>query len=530
MNLKKIILGCCMLFILMGIAGCNFSSTTKDEEKVENQTEKNKNTEIISETQNTDTTENSSEVEKYNFNNDMIHHSMTTDFNHYFSYNGKILPDYISSTSQDSYTKINLNNGKMLFEVGGELYLISENGIEEIDYNVNQFELSVMENKIVYLTKDENVILFDIATNEKKKICKINGNIFAISPDGNSFAYSDNNIAYVYTNGNVVEVGKNSQIINISNSAEYIYYFKNDSCYLMTGSEEHKQITKNINVNFIFNENHTELVFYEDGYMYIVENGNKQQILNSPLNTGGIDLVVPEYTIKHSKSLIEKTFEEWDNELGIYVYWSPSVITYATKDLLEKFYIEGASLFFIDKDKNLQLITDKVNQEKISKDGSCLFYSKNNSLYKVEKNDFTNPIILAENVKFFYITSNSKEIYYVDTSMVLWYKKETENPKKISENISIYAGIYTTYDDYVIFITDYNSSNANGKLYYSKNGIDKELITDNVCKIIVENGATYYYKNYNHEKRSVELYRTVDTMNFDLLLDDVRYYDSGFGW
>lgn len=51
-----------------------------------------------------------------------------------------------------------------------------------------------------------------------------------------------------------------------------------------------------------------------------------------------------------------------------------------------------------------------------------------------------------------------------------------------------------------------------------------------MCEIIVENGATYYYKNYNHEKRSVDLYGTVETMEFDLLVEDVRYYANGFGW
>lgn len=157
----------------------------------------------------------------------------------------------------------------------------------------------------------------------------------------------------------------------------------------------------------------------------------------------------------------------------------------------------------------------------------CIYYTKNNELYYFIDSNVSKPIFLEDNVSSFIIQSED-EVYYKDLSGTLWYKKGTEEPRWIADNVS-FEGL--AYDGTIMFIADY--SNNSGKLYYSRKGREKTLIGENVSSVSFSGGAIYYCANFWEETNSLgtlcrcDLYYITENMHSKLLLENISCNEDG---
>lgn len=249
---------------------------------------------------------------------------------------------------------------------------------------------------------------------------------------------------------------------------------------------------------FIFNESHTQLVFCSDNDWYITENGeDKVKLFDSSYS---IEILVPNHTAMKRSS-----------------YYS-SIRIYAIPTFADQFYIdyEEEALCYINKKWEMKEVCI-IDECKISKDGSKIYFLDGDSLYQIDSSKLDNIVFIADNVEEFVILSNGKAIYYMDDEDTLWYKKGTKDAKRIADDV---YNLVLTSDDFALFLTEYYY--GSGILYASTNGGEKQRVHDDVYSILTSNTATYYYANYDSDDSTKDLYGTTDKLNFHLIVEDIQ--------
>lgn len=283
------------------------------------------------------------------------------------------------------------------------------------------------------------------------------------------------------------QIQRNIYCRNIENDGLYITSLKGDSKKLGAGLEHY----------FVFNKEHTQLIFFVNGSCCVTDKGSDKVKISD--SYGYVMMVVPDFT-SIAYSFSNKSYD--------------SVITYGIEKLSEHFYSEdnNDNLFYINKDWSTKTIASDVDDWKINHENSRLYYTKNDSLYRVNNLNDSDAVSIADDVAKFTITSDGKAVYYIDNMDTLWYRKGTKKAKQISNDV---YSLSITHDDYALFITEYSSNS--GLLFSSKNGNNKSQISDNAFNVKVTNVATYYYANYNYENYTSDLYGTTTNTTFDLI-------------
>lgn len=413
---------------------------------------------------------------------------------------------------------INMDGSLAIIGGDSQYFQIKNGNIDYIDMNISNIIVATVGRKLTYQNELGEVILYDAQSRAANKIASA-GIPIAISPDGNSVVYCKDSDYYVYSNNQVFEIGNDIRIVAISDSAKYIYYIKeqgdSNELYVITNISEHKKIADHAHGCYL-NKDQTQLLFWANGSYYYVEgDGDK-------IDLGETEywdfMLVPKHTWYQKLQ-----FEKWNSELEIYTYFLYTKC--GTDNLLNQFYYNESNgiLYYVNEKGSIKKIEENLTDVKISQNGRSIYYLKNNELYYLMDTKLSNPTLVVANVSSFIIQSET-EVYYKDLSNTFCYKKSNKEAMVIAENV-YFEGI--TYNDNVIFITDFR--NKSGNLYYSKNGSEKGLIAENVSHVRTYLGATYYYGNYYQETNSFgtfdkcNFYFVTEDMNSKLLVDGCSY-------
>lgn len=410
-----------------------------------------------------------------------------------------------TACSMDGATSVYLLNDNSLI-------MVQDASVIEVAEGVQSFAFADNGNKIAYCDMDNALLLYDCESMLVEKIAnRVSEDNFKLSPQGKAVTYVDQEAESklcVYFNETVYEIGEDLLPIALPDNAKYIYCYntQNDGIYVKYLNGESKKLATNNGWIFILNKEHTQLQFLSNDSWFVSDEGEDKIKLFDNCNSG----------ISLSATLTGNVINEMCyGQMGTYVR--------GISDLTDAFYVSTDSnntinLYYVDKEWNGVLIEEDIARTGIDKTGKDIFYIKDNRLFKIEDGKYKNPFFVTDNVKDFVVTSDGEEIYYIDNEDTLWYKKGRNDAKRIADEVSNnYFCI--TYDDYVLFLTDY--SNGVGILYSSYRGKEKERIADDVIKVTVSKKFVEYRTNYDYETETSDLYGANNKTDFTLILEKV---------
>lgn len=444
------------------------------------------------------------------------------------------IKSYVGTENNQTYI-VNTNNKAVVgdirdnigwidssYSMNGEkgVYLLSDNrlimventDVIEIAEEVQSFTLADGGNMIAYCDMDNTLFIYDCESMLTEKIAnRVSTDNFRLSPQGKAVAYVDQESESklcVYFNHEICEIGKDLFPIAIPDSAEYIYCYntQNDGIYVKYLNGESKKLATNDGWIFNLNKEHTQLQFLSNDSWYVSEEGkDKIRLFDNCDSATYMPVPLTGYVLEAMSN----------GRMG--------TLSKGVSDLSDAFYISSDSngisdLYYVDNEWNSELIEENITVIKIDKTGKDVCYLKENRLFKIEDGKYKNPFWVTDNVTNFAMTSDGEAIYYIDEDETLWYKKGREEGKRIADEVSN-KNLYITYDDYVLFLTDY--SNESGILYSSYQGKEKERIADDVSEVIVTNKFTEYRTNYDYESGTSDLYGANKKTEFTLILENV---------
>lgn len=406
----------------------------------------------------------------------------------------------------------------------GDLIRVTEKGISTIAIGVQYFEYALSGNYIVYLDENSTLISHDISKNDISRIANdvnVASLSLILSPNGKSFAYSINEefenddgnveeipVTYIYKDGKTKKLGKNMVVIGLTDDSKCIYYYdqERDALYTTTFKSDDKiKLAIDLEGDFLFNADHSQLIFSSGNKWYISENGNDKIKL-----FGDVTQVYPVLPIFVAVR---------NNTNNFYIHTE----TYGVKDFSETYFrtinysnYNMCDLVFVNKEWNTEKIASNISNVHVDNDLSTISYIKNNALYIINDINDNTPVVVADDVIDFELHSNGQALYYLDSSDTLWYKNTNKDAERIADDV---YSIDITHDDYILFLTDYGASS--GVLYASKNGNTKKQLHDDVYYLLVGKNVTYYAADYNYETHTYDLYATDSKTSFELIIESV---------
>jgi hypothetical protein len=341
-------------------------------------------------------------------------------------------------------------------------------------------------NAFLYLEKndaDEYTLMLYRDGAETAVAENVRGKWLAISPGGSALCYmsDDGENDGTYTTyvkiGNVTnELGKDIQVKGIADNGKYIYFQKNDACYVQRGFDESTRVkiaNSRIRFDLEFNSDYSQALCFgtdEDGGLrtYFIENGG------DPVKLGN-DFIHSQAGSKIVKDLKEDV---------LYSYDTPD--TYPVTDGVRY------SLYIMNKDLETEKIAKDVLKYRITEDQSII-YQKGEDLYKYPISAGEDEKII-EDVTDFEISKTGKTIYYRNIDNELCCFKNG-----ISTLVSYDFDSFSVSKNGDVYYLDgtevYKSTGGRGKMIgeadISLSGIDRTLSRIMKC----ENGylVLYFY-------------------------------------
>lgn len=407
----------------------------------------------------------------------------------------------------------NDNYSARMFNVlsGEELYYVSTDGIIRIA-DAGYGGMFATQGKAVAFIDDAGALnVYDLDTGRTREIDVVGDStgynygyyskgVYRISPDGKTVAYLDqDNDLYIDIDGKATKIDSEVDgIIGLSNSAQYLYYTRNDSLYVSTaGSTDRQKVKSNVDsYSFcIINRKNTELIFCSDEKMYHVKGAGEAVYLGISASYGVYDVMPLSLSAADITGGLHGT-------------------------LLDRVYIDedGGTLYYVSSNGESNRITRESEQHYITKDGKTLFYSRTGSVYRVRIGDNTSGDRIAEDVTSFTVSLNGKYVYYIDRDADLYCIEGSKDARRIASDVS---SIYMTHDGILLFINDDDT------LYSCSNGKDYDRVADDVDSVLSTFTATYYFVEVDRDEYKYDVYAAVSGTRFERILEDVEYcYDT----
>ncbi len=392
------------------------------------------------------------------------------------------------------------------------LYVATKDGFSRLCDDARCIATAVSGKAVAFVDTEHNLYLQRIPMeNEPLQITNrisTYSERVAISPDGNTLVFVEEEMEqclYVYSQGNMTLIGMNLLPLAVSNEGEYIYCtsFDQTALYLVDMERNLTEIAKDVEYQYIFNQDHTQVLFYAAESWFALDHGEKIQIPSfdgSNAYANDIYMVTPEYF-----SYVNST--------------SGMIDTYGVENLTENYYKNGTSmkLSYLDENWNLQEISSELSfawAYGLSKDGNTIFYAEHDRLYQMKQADMGNRVRFAVGVTDFEITSKGEAVYYLDDAKTLWYQTENGEATKIQEGVD---KIYMTHDDYLLFGVAEERENAY-TLYAVKDSKKPSLVAEHVASVTTLTAVTTYFQ-YNNEDAdyTYNLYGTEKGIDFQFI-------------
>jgi hypothetical protein len=326
--------------------------------------------------------------------------------------------------------------------------------------------------------------LYSISSEEKTEI-KFEGDYatsIVSSPNFESFLYvsvkgegeEKTEALYLYADGENTKLGSDMDPVLVSDDAKYVYATatqKDNSgstrtLYYFDDGEKFK-IKSDFSEIEYYNEDASQILFSADGKIYFYENGEEEAVKIA--NGSDASIIKPEYTVavKDLRGVPVAVINNGAN--GVYV--------------------------ISDDPNEIEKIASDIGSYQLTEDGKTLYYTKKDTLRRVEINDASTEETLAEadsdkTTLIFYMSKDGSNVYYKDKDTL--YRLDGPKEKtRVSEDV---ASVRMTSDDLLLYVTkDY--------ILYATDSDDKgDKIDDDVCNIVNYFGTTLYFADYNAKK------------------------------
>lgn len=365
----------------------------------------------------------------------------------------------------------------------GDLAVVKGTKLTKVAEDVTGFQLSEDGTGLAYIEQDGSeatLYLYNVKTKKAKEVSDEIYYSYAIAPNGDSVAYyemkeDDDEAKLMFFKGSKsTKITSNEvDLLGISNNGKFIYVIgENDdgqsTLYTYNKKGDRTKLGSIGSSEVMFNEDHTQILFYSEGKTYI--------------STKGKDSV--KIASSNAYVLVPNSSE--------YFYNGNDYVTVPTDNLYNKVYSCEGNVWFIRKntDKSEKLVNDAYALT-LSEDAKFVYYYKDDELcvLKVSHGDRASDKakVLAEDISDYVVTSDGKKVYYVSDGSLYCVNGKNGKGKKTVANDDVSSSLYINRKDVVYYEME-------GDAYASKNGGKGKKVVSDVEDIEgTANGIVYIY-------------------------------------
>lgn len=384
--------------------------------------------------------------------------------------------DWVSSTKQSldgTITAFTTNNGTLHVFNGKKVVNVAE--------DVVSFRLSVNGTGLAYISEDGNdyvLNLYAIGSGKNSVITELTTACdYDLSPDGKGVCYSEynedddsNTLRYATASKNTKITSSDVELVGLSNGGKYIYVVgSNDNgdeiLYTYNTKGEREKLGTVSSSYFYFNNDHTQILFYNDGRSYVsVKGGEAVKISSSQI-----------------RLLVAPNSNSFDNTYPVKSLFDHVYTGYDSNNNLSAWYIRK------NTEKSCKLVSN-IGNAQLDMSAEYLYYLYNSELrvIRISNGDSASEkyVALAEDVSRYVVTSNRSKVYYLSDGSLYSCSGKNGSGKKTVANDDVESFVINKKD--VVFYS------IDGDVYATNNGAKgKKVASDIEALIAAPNGYVY---------------------------------------
>lgn len=396
----------------------------------------------------------------------------------------KVLSDTVEAESLNDYASSMDGKIAAFLTSEDELYVVNGKKLKKVAEDVFKFELAVSGKGIAYVVKEDDeytLNLYTVGNGKSKTITDELGSLsYVIAPDGKSVAYyvegDEDEDKLMFSKGSdpVKITSSETDLVGMSNGGKYIYVItKNDDnemqlCSYDTKGERTKLGTVSSD-SFRYNDDHTQIMFYNEGKTYISTKAKEPVKASSDR----LSLVIA----PNASS-----------------FYGNDGTTYPVSDLYNHVYSasdgDTTSLWMVKKnsDKTHKLVS-KVSNVQMDESAKYLYYIYDGEelrMIKISDGEKASEryVELAEDVEAYIVTSDRKYVYYYSDDSLYSINGKKGGKSTVVCNDEI-EGLAINGKDVVYYIMD-------GDLYATNNGKKGSKVLSDVSSVMdTQHGFVY---------------------------------------
>lgn len=421
-----------------------------------------------------------------------------------FTYNSTVLKDKVEGSVSMSAVSADGTHLLCFFEEESDeesdgttlytLYHVTKSGAKKIAESVRTGSISIDGKRGCYIDEDGVLYSCELGNGKSTKVAEDVTGSPVMSPDGKTVLYrvteesdkdeeededEDESEAatettiklYAWKNGKEYSLGKNYSGVGVSDNGKYVYIANSKegkrSLYVTKLGSDDKVKLEGDYSSVTFNYDRTEALFTSDGKLYISVKGRE------PVKIGSIGLPTPLPASGYTR--LVKTF------IKVPVFYQNSdgniVIGFIQKAGKEYEFKRLASNVASFAPGYPVPICENVDDKTIY---FLKSYTKGGGdLCKVAVKADAESEELAEDIVLFEMSKSGKTVYALDDDDTLW-KISGKKKDRVSDDVHT----FNAFNDGVLYITEYDSKDYSGELYYSSNGKNKKKIAEEVTGML----------------------------------------------
>lgn len=374
----------------------------------------------------------------------------------------------------------------------GILFVARKAKVAVVAEDVVYFNMSASGNGLAYVTEDGDDCELKLYSVKNKKSTMVDdeyskyaATLFGmeLSPDGKSLAYyelnEDGDATLMYFSGKKsIKITSNEvDLIGLSNGGKFIYVLsENDDGENVLNSYNTKGKRTKINTcsgtRFFFNDDHTQILFTNDGKTYISTKAKEAKKIVS----GTARLLLTNDSNSFS---------------GVF---SSHATTYPVEDLYDHVYTVTSdgktNLWHVKSAKKVIKLASNVYNYQLDADAEYVYYTDKNddlSVLKISHGEKAADKAkeLADEVDRYVVTSNRKTVYYLSDDALYSCNAKNGRAKKEIASDDLGGNLAITAKNVVFYAYD-------GDLYACSNGrTGKNILSDPVNLYQCKNGVVY---------------------------------------
>lgn len=367
----------------------------------------------------------------------------------------------------------------------GTLHVLKGSKVVNVAEEVVDFELSSTGKGIAYIVEDGEEYVLNLYNVGSKKNTVIATDVYSstydVSPDGKSVCYyeykeEDDTFTLMYATASKSTKITSSEVelLGLSNGGKYIYAIgTNDEgdkiLYSFNTKGEREKLDNISSSSVYFNEDHTQILFYNEGKSYISTKGKE--------------------AVKISSSQIRLLIAP-----NAQTFSGPEARTYPVSNLFDHVYTGSDSngnnsAWYIRKntEKSCKLVSN-ISNVKLDQSAEYLYYIYDGELrvIKISHGDSASEKYktLGEDVSSYVVTSDRSKVYYLSAGALYSCNGKTGNGKKTvaSDDVSEFT---ISGKDVVFYSID-------GDVYATSNGRKGKKVGSDIQGLFsAPNGMVY---------------------------------------